>query len=138
MDDAAVTKYITETFPGLAVTTTGSGTFFTYDPEGKLPADRWWPFATIVTSDEYDSFSNLARPDVFRLNVGVSKATYQSLFAVDAPEPDFTALDQFLPHPVYGKMYWVSVLNPGQATWETTRDLLAEAYETAVNRYASV
>ena len=49
---------------------------------------------------------------------------------------DFTLLDQVLPHPVYGKLYWVCVLNPSDTTFEAMRPLLAEAYELAVGRYA--
>lgn len=32
---------------------------------------------------------------------------------------DFTALDQIMPHPVYGKMFWVCVLNPSAATFQS-------------------
>ncbi len=49
---------------------------------------------------------------------------------------DFTTLDQLMPHPVYGRMYWVCVLNPTNETFETkVRSLLAEAYEMAVSKY---
>ncbi|HEY6539772.1 MAG TPA: DUF6194 family protein, partial [Ktedonobacteraceae bacterium] len=49
---------------------------------------------------------------------------------------DFTALDQLMPHPVYGRMLWVCILNPGDETFETkVRPLLAEAYEMAVSKY---
>jgi hypothetical protein len=41
-----------------------------------------------------------------------------------------------MPHPVYGRMYWVCVLNPSEETFETkVRRLLAEAYDLAVSRY---
>ena len=42
---------------------------------------------------------------------------------------DFTALDRIMPHPVYGMMYWVCALNPGEATWERVKPLIAEAYK---------
>jgi hypothetical protein len=49
---------------------------------------------------------------------------------------DFTALDQVMPHPVYGRQYWVCVLNPSDETFETkVRPLLAEAYEMAVSKF---
>lgn len=150
-------QYITDTFAGIDVDVASrdSGapevawgdSFFFYDPDRTLPPDRRMPFATIVTKDygDFDCASNLNRPSVFRLNVGVSKQTYQSLFgsclspsnAGDSGESgyDFTALDQLLPHPVYGKMYWVCVLNPSAATFqEVVRPLLAEAYELDVSK----
>jgi len=29
-----------------------------------------------------------------------------------------TALDQLMPHPVYGRMFWVCVLNPSDVTFQ--------------------
>ena len=54
----------------------------------------------------------------------------------DAVGYDFTALDRMMPHPVYGKMYWVCVLNPSIATFERVQSLLAEAYDLAAKRLA--
>jgi hypothetical protein len=141
MDETAIIAYITDTFAGIETVTATSNTFFFYGPE------RMIPLATLVTNDEYDSVSNLSRPSVYRLNIGVSKATFRALFgsqptlsAADddgASGFDFTTLDQVLPHPVYGRMYWVCVLNPSAATFEVAvRPLLAEAYERAVSKYA--
>src|SRR5262245_33546547 len=108
MDESAITTYITEAFAGVDMVPASGGTFFFYDPERKFP------FTTVVTSDEYDQFSNLNRSGVYRLNVGVSKQTFQALFgSPPAQGYDYTALDAIMPHPVYGKMYWVCVLNPG-------------------------
>ena len=134
MDEASIRGYIVQTFPDISVVDGTGGAFFFTDPERKLP------FATLVTSDEYDRASDLGRPGVFRLNVGVSKQTFAALFG--APPPggeggyDYTALDRILPHPVYGKMYWVCVLNPSETTFQAVRPLLAEAYELAVARSA--
>jgi hypothetical protein len=58
--------------------------FFFHVPGDGLPKDHRFPFATLVTSDEYDRFSDLNRPGVFRLNVGVSKRTFSVGFAVNA------------------------------------------------------
>ena len=74
------------------------------------------------------------RPGVFRLNIGVGRETYDSLFD-PAAEHDFTALDRLMPHPVYGRNHWVCVLNPGEATFESLRPLLTEAYDRAVERH---
>jgi len=41
-----------------------------------------------------------------------------------------------MPHPVYGRNHWVCVLNPSEATFETLKPLLREAYDRAVERYA--
>lgn len=100
------------------------------------------PFATLVVSDEYDQASDLRREGVFKLNVGVSRETCRALFGDAARDDDaetrydFTALDTILPHPVYGTMHWVCVLNPSAATFERVKPLLAEAHERAARRYA--
>ncbi|MGH2584005.1 MAG: DUF6194 family protein [Dehalococcoidia bacterium] len=146
MDEAAVTQYITDTFDGLDVAVASGDTFFFYDPGRSLPPDRRLPFATLVTSDAYDTASDLDRPSVFRLNVGVSPDTYRSLFGPQPSAPgadgvvatghDFTALDQILPHPVYAPMSWICVLNPSDARFQAIRPFLAEAYDLAVRRHA--
>jgi hypothetical protein len=129
MDEATLREYILRTCPGATVVDASGDSYYFTDPEQKFP------FATLVTSDAHDQASNLGRPGVFRLNIGVSKSTFQSLFgAATEAEHDFTALDRLMPHPVYGKMYWVCVLNPGPATSEAVRGLLAEAYAADMRR----
>ena len=109
-----------------------------YDPDSTEPKDRRFPWATVVTGDRHDTVSQLDRPGIYRLNIGVSKERFQQLFPTakaTAAEHDFAALDRLLPHPVYGSMYWLCVLNPGEATWPVVRQLLAEAYQSAVQRH---
>lgn len=139
MDETSIREHIARTFAGVDVVDASGGSFFFYG------TDHRFPFATLVTSDEYDQASNLGRPAVFRLNVGVSKQTFQSLFGPGSAHPDeeaagagydFTALDRIMPHPVYGKMSWVCVLNPGEETFKTVQELLAESYDMAVRKRA--
>ncbi|MEP6774601.1 MAG: DUF6194 family protein [Chloroflexota bacterium] len=48
----------------------------------------------------------------------------------------FTALDQLMPHPFYGKMHWVCTLNPSDETFRTVvQSLLAEAYERDLRKH---
>jgi hypothetical protein len=133
MNESSVEAYITKTFPGVETTTNFGYTFFFYR------SDHMLPFATIASSDsEYEHISNLDRPGVYRLNIGVSRETFQSLFGtakVDVSDYDFTALDVIMPHPDYAPQHFICVLSPGEATFEQVRDLLAEAYEIAVRRY---
>ncbi|HEU0080196.1 MAG TPA: DUF6194 family protein [Longimicrobiaceae bacterium] len=146
MDEDAIIRYVSETFTGVDVVRPGpdaepaiarGDTFFIYDPERNLPPQKQFPFATIVTKDygDFDRASNLDRPGVFRLNVGVGKETYRALFGESAGH-DFTALDRLMPHPVYGPQHWVSILNPAEETFrEHVRPLLDEAYQIAANRH---
>src|SRR5919201_1444819 len=81
MTEDDIIAFVTS-LPGVVAVTAGEAngapevawgdSFFFYDPDGK-PSARRMPFATIVTKD-YDGFdtaSNLNRPGVFRLNIGV-------------------------------------------------------------------
>jgi Family of unknown function (DUF6194) len=151
VNETEISRLITETLDGVDVVTDSGNSFFFYNPDSNIPPDHRFPFVTLVTSDLYDQFSNLNRPSVFRLNIGISKQTFRSLFGEfslptgrDSAEISgentrgygFTALDQVMPHPVYGRMYWVCVLNPSDETFETNvRQLLAEAYDMAVSKY---
>ena len=134
MDEASIKQYITDTFADVEVVMASNDSFFCYGTDHKFP------FATLVTSDKHDQFSNLNRDSVFRLNIGISKQTYGALFGPQLSSTgtegdyDFTALDRIMPHPVYGKMYWVCVLNPSEATFQAVRPLLVEAYDSAVSR----
>jgi len=110
--------------------------FFFYNPD-RLESARQFPFATIVTKDyaAFDTASNLNRPGVYRLNIGLARETYADLFSGHNRKYDFAAVDQLLPHPVYGPNHWVCVLNPSDATFERLKPLLAEAHGRAVQRY---
>jgi len=150
VNEAEISRYITDTFEGVDVVVASGDSFFFYNPDSNLPPDHRFPFVTIVTSDIYDQFSNLNRPSVFRLNIGIGKQTFRSLFGLpklpsgrdsaaessdNSSDYDFTALD-LMPHPVYGRMYWVCVLNPSDETFEMkVRPRLTEAYELAVRKY---
>jgi hypothetical protein len=133
VNEDAIISAIVEGFEGVETVTANGDTFFFYREE------RMFPFVTLVMSDFNDDYSNLNRPGVFRLNIGVSKQTFQALFGAQpsagadgAPGYDFTALDTLLPHPVYGRQYWLCILSPSQATFEArVRPLLVEAYELA-------
>src|SRR4051812_39986530 len=113
-DPEAITRTIRERFPDTDVVEAMGARFFSVD------AEKHWPnFATIVTTDEHDEGapSNLtARPGVFRLNIGVSRQTFDRLVG-SVTEPTYAAFDRFLPHPVYAKQLWISILNPSDATF---------------------
>lgn len=151
MNETDINQYLTEKLEGVDVVTVSGNSFFFYNPDPNIPPDHRFPFVTLMTNDLNDQFSNLDRPSVFRLNIGVSKQTFRSLFGepelpsdkngapiegANVSDYDFTALDQVMPHPVYGRMYWVCVLNPTDETFKTkVQPLVTEAYNTAVSKY---
>ncbi|MCL4489212.1 MAG: DUF6194 family protein [Chloroflexi bacterium] len=132
MNEAEMAQYIFDTFPRVETAENLGYKFFFYG------ADRMLPFATIATSDsDYERVSNHIRPGVFRLNIGVSRQTFRSLFGadhVDVSRYDYTALDRIMPHPDYAAQNWICVINPTEATFDQVRTFLAEAYELARSR----
>jgi hypothetical protein len=125
-DPEAITRTILESWPETDIGEAMGATFFSLDPE------KHWPnFATIVTTDEHDEGapSRLSRPGTFRLNIGVSRATFERLVGSMA-EPDHAAFDRLLPHPVYAKQLWISILNPSESTFRhVVVPLLTEAHD---------
>jgi hypothetical protein len=112
-------------------------TFFFCHPDPDVPADRRFPFATIVIKDypDFDTSSNLDRPGVFRLNIDAGGSAFRRLFPGFGTDAyDATALDTPMPHPVYGPQHWVSILNPGPNAWPVAEELLRGALERATER----
>jgi hypothetical protein len=150
MDQDAIIRYVMDTFTGVEVArpTDGPGAgdiFFIYDPQHDLEPKRQMPFATIVTKDygDFDNASQLNRPNIFRLNIGVSRDTFSALFGhppgaerATSTNYDFAALDRLLPHPVYAPQAWVCVLTPSPETFDVVKPLLAEAYAGVAARHA--
>jgi hypothetical protein len=98
--------------------------------------DHRLPFVTITDSDnDYDDVSNLNREGVFRLNIGVSKGTFDRLIARPLDESlDYSVLNVFLPHPQYSRQYFVCILNPARENAKKTKHLIAEAHSIAEGR----
>jgi hypothetical protein len=135
-DPEAITRTILETWPDADMVTALGATFFSLDPERHFPN-----FATIVTTDEHDDGtpSNLARPGVFRLNIGVGRESFERIVDSSGRE-DYATLDRFFPHPVYAKQLWISIVNRSDATFrDAAMPLLVEAHDrhaTARARHA--
>jgi len=147
MDKASIIESISTIFKGVDVQVPSrddgspeiswGDVFFFYSPDPNH-RDRKFPFATIVTKDygDFDAASNLNRPGVFRLNIGIDRETFHSKFGDDVSQFDFTALDLVMPHPVYSKQHWICVLNPGRKTFQNIHPLLEAAHAIAVRKHS--
>jgi hypothetical protein len=125
-DPEAIKRTILETWLDTDMVEALGASFFSLDREKHFPN-----FATIVTTDEHDEGapSKLSRPGVFRLNIGVGRATFDHV-AGSTPQPDYAAFDRLVPHPVYARQLWISILNPTDATFqEVVMPLLTEAHD---------
>lgn len=118
----------------------GGDVFFYYAPDGVVPKSQ--PFATIVTKDYPDDRgSRLDRPDAFRVNFFAGKAEFAKWTGHDPREPatdiDPSTADVVIPHPVYGRLGWLAVVNPGPLTTTPIHDLLRTAHDLARARFRS-
>ena len=127
-----ITRAILDRHPETVIAEALGATFFSLD-------EKHWPnYATIVTTDEHDEGapSNLARPGAFRLNIGVGRETFHRVVGT-VESPDYAAYDQLLPHPVYARQRWISILNPSHATFrEVVLPLIDEAHDRLAARRA--
>lgn len=115
-----------------------------YNPDNKLKRGVY--ILSVKEKDgENDRSSKLNRENVYRVNLGVYKDTFKEIFDIIPKRPgkggivdmdyDFSATNQILPHPVYGWMGWICVLNPSEKTFEELKPLIQEAYEYAKKKY---
>jgi len=125
---------------GVNVVEAWGETSFFYNPGQRFARGTY--LATVKDRDGAgDKGSHLDRAGVWRLNIGVSVKTFADLFGARLARPakgkvitgpwDFTELNTLTPHPVYGWMGWVAILNPGATSWEQCKPLIEGARERA-------
>ena len=117
-----------------------------YNPGNQLPKGVY-----ILTFKEKDGLNDKAsyvdRSGVYRLNLGISRATFVQMFGAIPKRPaagrtvatghDFQKLAEIMPHPVYGWMAWIAVLNPSPSTFEALRPLIEEGVALARQKFNS-
>lgn len=139
-----ITNYILSEFKGLVPQETWGELTFFYNPEYVLPRGTY--FCTLKSKDgENDKASQLDREDVYRLNFGLPPAAFIEHFGHKPSRPakgqviegdwNFPQLDQMTPHPIYGWMGWVAVLNPSATTFDRCKPLMKLAYTKAVKTF---
>ena len=127
-------------FPGTVAVEAWGETALFYNPEQILPRGVY--FATVKEKDgDNDQASQIDRDGVFRFNLGTSKPLFLARFGPPPPRPgkgqaiegdwDFTSLNSTTPHPVYGWMSWICVLNPTRQTLKGMDDMIEAAFEKA-------
>jgi hypothetical protein len=130
-------------FPGVLVVRPGVGsdapklawgdTFVYFSPDGETPTNTQ-PYATIVTKDYPDDTSSRLGDGRWRVNVRVDRDAFADVTGEDPRHldriRDFAKTDVLLPHPVYGPLGWVAIINP-DTTLPQVINLLTAAHEAA-------
>lgn len=101
--------------------------FFYYAPDGRVP--RGQPFATIVTKDYPGEPASGLGNGIFRVNIDAGRRDQD-------PAEDPTRHDHVLPHPVYGHLGWVAIVQPAELAADPLLELLRDAYGAAERRWA--
>ncbi|MEM8809677.1 MAG: DUF6194 family protein [Cyanobacteria bacterium P01_G01_bin.38] len=117
-----------------------------YNPGRVLPNGVY--FCTIKHQNgNNDKASDLDRPGVFRVAIGLNPDTYVRLFGPKPGRPlkggivvtdnnyDFTKLNELMPHPIYAWMGWAQILCPSRNQFESIFPLIEEAYKGAVRKF---
>lgn len=117
----------------------GERSFF-INPDRKLKRGTY--FSTLKSKDgDNDKASHLNREGVFRLNIGITPKLFNVHVGETSKRPlkggviegdyDFTERDVFLPHPIYGWLNWISILNPSLKSFSLCKLYLDDAYGKA-------
>lgn len=136
----SIIEHLLDRFEGTRVVEAWGERSIFYNPG--LMLSRGVYFATVKEKDgENDKASHLDRAGVFRLNVGTTKPLFLERFGPTPSRPgkggvvdgpwDFTATDTLTPHPVYGWMSWVAVLNPSNETLTIMNEIVEAAFGKA-------
>jgi hypothetical protein len=153
MELTTLLSSLTRRYSGLLQVSAWGETSLFYNPDGLLKRGVY--FATFKEKDgENDNASALNRNEVkFRMNFKISKASYLTRFhepslparpakgKIITPKSgrsyDATLFDTLIPHPVYGWMGWVSIINPSESSVSHIIEsgLLDESYHHAVIGY---
>ncbi len=144
MNAEALIAALQATFTGLAPKSSWGETSLFYNPGGALPSGVY--FCTVKDHDgANDRASQLDRPGVFRVALGLPRNRYEELFGPRPPRPpkggvvvtghDFTVMDVVMPHPVYAWMGWVQVLSPSAETFAEMHPLFAASYDEVVAKF---
>ena len=139
-----IIEYVTVHYSGMTVNTNWGERGLFYNPDRLLPKGIY--LMTFKEKDgQNDSASNINRGGMYRLNLGVAKNTFLQLFGSIPARPaagqivqtghDFQEINRITPHPVYGWMAWIAVLNPTHETFDSLKPMIDEAYQLAAKKW---
>jgi len=144
MQSEKIIEYVVNNLAGVIPKSSWGETSLFYNPEKALPHGVY--FCTLKEKNgDNDKSSALDRGGVFRVSIGITKSSYETLFGTKPKRPakgciidtghDFSALNELMPHPIYGWMNWVQILNPTEAKFFEIIPLINEAHASAILKF---
>lgn len=144
MQPKNIIEKIVNEFDGVIPKASWGETSLFYNPGKLLPNGVY--FCTIKEKNgDNDKASDLDREGIYRLSIGISKESYELLFGTKPRRPgkgdiidtghDFTRTNILMPHPIYGWMSWVQILNPSESRFNEILSLIGEAHKNAVSKF---
>ncbi|HIZ36574.1 MAG TPA: hypothetical protein H9815_12415 [Candidatus Ruania gallistercoris] len=110
--------------------------FVYFSPDGTVPPGQ--PFATVITKDYPYEPAWQREAGSIRVNIHVGAQVFTDLLGHPPGEgsgPEPTAVDVVMPHPAYGELGWISVVDPGERTARLVAEQLQAAYAAARRRH---
>lgn len=110
--------------------------FFYFSPDGSVPPGQ--PFATVITKNYPYEPAWQGEGSGFRVNIHVGSQGFADLLGYRPGEraaTDPAAVDVAMPHPAYGELGWICVVNPGERSVALVTEQLTAAYHTVRGRY---
>lgn len=133
-------------FPDLTEETNWGERGLFYNPKKLFPKGAY--VLTFKERDgKNDSASKLNLGSRFRLNLKISKESFLKYFEEIPQRPeagktiagdyDFSESNKIMPHPVYGWMTWIAVINPSPSTIVLMEEtgFFREAYQAALTTF---
>jgi hypothetical protein len=139
-----IEEYILKNYEGVIPKQSWGETSFFYNPNNILPNGIY--FCTIKEQDgANDKASKLNREGIFRFSLGISKQSFINLFETKPKRPskggiiegnyNFEQLDSLTPHPIYGWMGWICILNPSKEGCNDIKDFIDESYNLVLKKF---
>ncbi|WP_147917452.1 DUF6194 family protein [Ruania zhangjianzhongii] len=109
--------------------------FFYFSADGEIPPGQ--PFATVITKDYPHEPAWQREAHSIRVNIHVGAPAFAELLGYAPGErsgPEPSAVDVLMPHPAYGELGWIAVVDPGTRTSAIVTEQLGAAYRAARRR----
>ncbi|EFL89713.1 DUF6194 family protein [Ahrensia sp. R2A130] len=142
MTPEQIAEWLSEHFAHVIPKSEKSETSYFVNPDSEMPSDTYFASVMEKNSDE-DRASGLDREGVFRIDFGPGADAFEAMFGDVPARPakgeiiegpwNFATLDTIMPHPVYGWMGWMCVLNPSRTTFHKCKPLLESAHARAMD-----